>query len=91
MWAEKIAPYSLPELLRHPVAIAVDFLRGGADGLVQPFELHVHRVTRQKPTRDAESLGVHDEHFADRHAGRYGNPLKTFHAALGGAAVARAK
>ena len=79
MWAEKIAAYSLPSCFGDPVAIALDLGGGGGDGPIQPLQLVFDGVTRQEPTRDAESLGVHDEHFADRHAGRNGNPLKTFH------------
>ena len=84
-------PVLAAQLLGDPIAIALDLFRGRAHRLVEPFQLHVDRVSRQEPPRDAESLGVHDEHFADRHAGRYGNPLKSFHAAFGGAAVAQIK
>ena len=69
----------LAELLGHAVAIALDLRGGGGDGPIEPLQLVFHGVTRQEPTRDAEPLVVHDKHFADRHAGRYGNPLKTFH------------
>ena len=79
MWAEKIAAVILAELLGDAIAIALDLGRGGGDGLVEALELVFHGVARQEPPRDAESLVVHDKHFADRHAGRNGNPLQTFH------------
>ena len=79
MWAEKMAAVILAELLGDAVAIALDFGGGGGDGLIEPLELVFDGVARQEPPRDAESLVVHDKHFADRHAGRNGNPLKTFH------------
>ncbi len=59
--------------------MAFDFRRGRCDGLIQPVELVLHRVPREESPRDAEPLVIHHQHFADRHAGRYGNPLKTFH------------
>ena len=79
MWAEKMAAVFLAELLGDAVAIALDLGGGGGDGPVEPFELVFDGVARQEPPRDAESLVVHDKHFADRHAGRNGNPLQTFH------------
>ena len=69
------------ELLGNAIAMALDFGRGGGDGLVEPLELIFHGIARQEPPRDTESLVVHDKHFADRHAGRYGNTLETFHVA----------
>ena len=45
----------------------------------EPLELVFDGIARQEPPRDAKSLVVHDKHFADRHAGRNGNPLQTFH------------
>ena len=46
---------------------------------LQPLQLVFNGIARQEPPRDAKSLVVHDQHFADRHAGRNGNPLKAFH------------
>ena len=57
------------------VAIALDFGAGGGDGLVEPFQLVVDRVARDEPARDAKSLVVHHQRFADGHAGRNGNSL----------------
>ena len=79
MWAEKIAAYSLPSCSATRSRLRSISAVGGGDGPVQPLELVFDRVARQEPPRDAESLVVHDEHFADRHAGRNGNPLQTFH------------
>ena len=70
----------LAQLLGNLGPLALDLVGRRYDRPVQPFELVFHGVTRQKTTRDAKPLVVHDEHFADRHAGRDGNPLKTFHA-----------
>ena len=81
----------LAQLLGDAVAIALDLGGGGGDGLIEPLQLVLDRVARQEPTRDAKSLVVHDEHFADRHAGRNGNPLKTFHVVLAGTPAESAK
>ena len=69
----------LAELLGDAVAIALDLGGGGGDRLIEPLQLVFDGIARQEPTRDAKSLVVHDERFADRHAGRNGNSLKTFH------------
>ena len=74
----------LAELLGHAVAMAFDFSGRGENRLIEPLQLVFDGITRQEPTRDAKSLVVHDKHFADRHAGRYGNPLKAFHGILAG-------
>src|SRR3954468_11904688 len=52
---------------------------GRRNRVAQPLQLVFDGVTGQEPPRDAKSLVVHDKHFADRHAGRNGNPLKAFH------------
>jgi hypothetical protein len=72
------------KLLGDAVAIALDFSRGGSDRLVKALEFVFHGVARQEPARDTKSLVVHDKRFADRHAGRNGNSLKTFHCLLAG-------
>ncbi len=69
----------LAELLGNPHAMPFDFGSGRFEGFIEAFELVLDRIAREEPPRDAKSLVVHDKHFADRHAGRYGNPLQTFH------------
>jgi hypothetical protein len=70
------------ELVSDAVTIALDLGRRGANRAIETVKLIFDRVTRQKATRDAKSLGVHDDYFADRYTGRNGDALKTFHAAL---------
>ena len=65
----------LAQFARDAVAAVLDFNARGDDGFVEPFKLVDHGVARNEPPRDAEPLGVHDQRFADRHAGRNGNPL----------------
>ena len=67
--------YCVAQLAGDGVAIALDFGAGGVDGLVEPFELVLDGIARDEPPRDAKSLVVHDQRFADGHAGRNGNPL----------------
>src|SRR4051812_6840726 len=59
--------------------MALDFGSGGNESLVEALELVFDGIARQEPARDTKSLVVHDKHFADRHAGRNGNSLQTFH------------
>ena len=64
------------------LAMVGDFGRRRGDRLVQPLQLVDHRVARDEPAGDAESLVVHHQRLADGHAGRDGNPLKFSHRLL---------
>ena len=57
------------------LAVVGDFGGRGGDRLVEPLQLVDHRVARDEPARDAESLVVHHQRLADGHARRDGNPL----------------
>ena len=57
------------------LAVVGDFGGRGGDRLVEPLQLVDHRVARDEPPRDAESLVVHHQRLADGHARRDGNPL----------------
>ena len=63
------------QLARDRFAIALDFCAGGGHGRVEPFHLIFDGIARDEPARNAKSLGVHHQCFADRHAGRNGNSL----------------
>ena len=57
------------------LAVAGDLGRRGRDRLVQPLQLVVHGVARHEPPRDAKSLVVHHQRFADGDARRNGDSL----------------
>ena len=65
----------LPQLAGDRVAVAADLDPGGADRLVQPLQLVVHRVAGNEAPGDAKALGVHHQRFADGDAGGNGNSL----------------
>ena len=67
------------EFASDSVAIDFDLRAGGSDRLVETVEFIDDRVARDEPPRDSEPLSVHHQRFADRHAGRNGNPLKSLH------------
>ena len=64
------------------VAIAGDLVGGRGDGLVEPLQLVDHGVAGDEPPRDAKSLVVHDQRFADDDARRNGDSLKFLHRRL---------
>ena len=65
----------LAQLAGHGLAVAGDLDRRRADRLVEPLQLVVHGVARHEPPRDAKSLVVHHQRFADGHARRNGDSL----------------
>ncbi len=65
----------LAQFLGDGVAVAGDLGRRGRDRLVQPLQFVVHRVARHEPPRDAKSLVVHHQRFADGDARRNGYSL----------------
>ncbi len=65
----------LAQFLGDGVAMAGDLGRRRRDGLFQPFQLVVHGIARHEPPRDAKSLVVHDQRFADGDARRNGYSL----------------
>ena len=74
-----MAPYLLAQLAATASRLRAISPAGGGDRLVEPLQLVVDRVARDEPPRDAKSLVVHHQRFADGHARRNGNPLKSLH------------
>ena len=72
----------LAEFAGDGVAIAFDLGAGGFDGLVEAFEFVVDGIARDEPARDAKSLVVDHQRFADGDAGRNGNALQSLHVIL---------
>ena len=70
-----MAAYCSPSSLATASRLCCDLGAGGRDGLVEPFQLVVDGVARDEPARDAKSLVVHHQGFADGDAGRNGNSL----------------
>ena len=70
-----MAPYFSPS---SPVIVSrwlADLDPGGADRLVEPLQLVVHRVAGDEAPGNAKALGVHHQRFADGDAGGNGNSL----------------
>ena len=63
------------QLAGDAVAVPLGFGRRRFNGLVEPFQLVLHRIARHEPTRDAKSLVVHDQRFAQGYARRNGDSL----------------
>ena len=65
----------LAQFLGDRVAVAGDLGRRGRDRLLQPVQFVVHGVARHEPPRNAKSLVVHDQRFADGNPRRNGYSL----------------
>ena len=76
-----MAPYCSPNSAATVVAVVRRFRPpAAAMALSSRSSSSIDRVARNEPPRDAKSLVVHHQRFADGHAGRNGNPLKSLHA-----------
>jgi hypothetical protein len=70
------------QLIGDALAVVLDLADGGVERAVEALQLLVDGVARKEAARDAESLVVEHESFADRDAWRYGNALEAFHCGL---------
>ena len=68
-----------PEFLGDGIAVAGDLVAGGGDSAIETLQLVFNRIARDKASRDAKSLVVHDQRLADGHAGRDRDTLKFLH------------
>jgi hypothetical protein len=57
------------------IAVFADFYGRRGESLVEALQFRVNDIARYEPPRNAKSLVVHDQRFADGYAGRNGDPL----------------
>ena len=74
-----MAPYCSPSWREMVSRLFSISLATAAHALSQPRQFLIDRVAHDKAARDAKSLVVHNERFANRYAGRNGNSLQRLH------------
>ena len=69
----------LAQLPGNGIPIPCDFLTRRVHRALQPLQFVFDRIARNEPPRDAKSLVVHHQRFADGDPGRNGDTLKLLH------------
>jgi hypothetical protein len=74
----------IAKLSRYRIAIARDLLRDRVDRFIETLQLVVDGIAHHEPTRDAKSLVVDYQCFANGYAWRNRNSLQRSHCDVGG-------
>jgi hypothetical protein len=74
----------IAELSRYRIAIAGNLFGDGVDRVIESLQLVVDGIAHHEPARDAESLVVDYQCFANGYAWRNRNSLQRSHCDVGG-------